>query len=272
MSGSNVRWKNSRLVERNRSKFLIMSEPKHSVIVTAPHAEVQRLHPMVQQALASGPDPATLRELLAVQREWEQGEAKKQFTRALVQLKRDLPTVIHRDAKVDFTSQKGRTQYSHASLAAAVEAVTGPLTMHGFSVSWTPATTERLVTVTCRLTHADGHSEETTISAPPDNSGNKSPAQAVASTITLLQRYTLLSLLGIATADMTDPQPREQQAPNPGRIDADRNLRAAAALKKYGKSREEAEHYLDKKVSEWTAEDLDDLRKWVATEEGESES
>ena len=121
-----------------------------------------------------------------------------------------------------------------------------------------------MVTVTCRLTHADGHSEETTISAPPDNSGNKSPAQAVASTITLLQRYTLLSLLGIATADMADPSAQEERQPVPGRIDADRNLRAAAALKKYGKSREEAEQYLEKPVSEWTGEDLSALKEWVA--------
>jgi len=98
----------------------------------------------------------------------------------------------------------------------ALDSVTEPLTRHGFSLGWVPTTGDRgEVRVTCRLTHAEGHSEETTLVAPPDTSGLKNPAQAIASTITLLQRYTALSLLGIATADTTDPTPDEP----PQRID-----------------------------------------------------
>lgn len=244
-----------------------MSESKHTSNVNAPTTAIQVMHPVVQAGLAhlgNTPDPATLRELLAVQREWEQGEAKKAFTRALAALKRDLPTVIHRDAVVDFTSQKGRTHYRHTSLAAVMDAVTGPLTQHGFSLSWTPATSGQAVTVTCKLTHADGHHEETSITAPIDTSGSKSPAQGVASTITLLSRYTALALLGIATADMPEPVgENEDDRPRGSTVSADRNLKAVAALSKYGKTREDAEAFLGRKVPDWTSADLDNLKQWL---------
>jgi hypothetical protein len=49
-----------------------------------------------------------------------------------------------------------------------------------------------------------GHSEETTLSAPSDTTGSKNPIQAIGSTITYLERYTLLALTGLATYDQDD--------------------------------------------------------------------
>lgn len=253
---------------------MIMSEPKHTSIVTAPHTVIQQMHPLVERVLAANPDTQTLKELLMVQREWEAGEAKKAFTRALTALKRDLPTVIQRDSVVDFTSAKGRTHYRHTSLAAVMDAVTGPLTQHGFSLSWTPSTAGQgsgvMVSVTCRLTHAEGHHEETSISAPVDTSGSKSPAQGVASTITLLSRYTALSLLGIATADMAEPVGDGGSNADPNAVDAERNLRAMGRLAKLGKTREEAETFLGRKISEWTNADISKLKEWVTPRQRES--
>lgn len=227
----------------------------HEIQVSAP-AEIRPktvMHPLVSAAIQSGSlDPATLKQLLDVQREWEAGEAKKEFARAMTALKRDLPTVIRRDQKVDFGTSKGRTTYTHTSLAAAMEAVTGPLCAHGFAISWTPAVTDRgSVRVTCRLTHSGGHSEEATLEAPADTSGNKSPSQGVASTVTLLSRYTALALLGIATADMADPS-----APDLSTVDTRRNLRAAGRLVKAGLTRSDGEARLGKTVEQWTMSDL----------------
>lgn len=172
-------------------------------------------HPLVRMAMEAGSlDPASIRELMTLQREWEAGEAKKSFTRAMVAMKRQIPNVLKRDKLVDYaTKTGGRTTYTHVSLAAAVEAVTPHVCNHGFSAAFTTQTLERnYVEVTCTLTHQDGHAESCVLSAPPDKSGQKSDAQAVASTVTLLQRYTLLSLLGIATKDHEDPQPANVQA------------------------------------------------------------
>jgi len=236
-----------------------MSDDHSTAVAILDRADSERLHPVVAAAMQHGPDPATLRELLAVQREWEAGESKRQYTEALVALKRDLPTVLARDQTVVF----GKTRYTHTSLAAVMEAVTGPLTSHGFALSWEPSTSDATVTVACVLTHAGGHSERAAISAPRDNSGSKSASQGVASTITLLQRYSALSLLGIATADMEEPT---GTAPDPDRVDSDRNLRLVGNLKNYGKTRQDAEEFLGKRVPKWTAGDLENLASWLKSE------
>lgn len=247
-----------------------MSDTHKAAIVTAPRETVERMHPLVQAAMASGAlaDPATMRELLAVQREWEAGEARKSYSRALAALKRDLPTVIRKDATVDYSSAKGRTFYKHASLAGVMEAITEPLTAHGFSLAWIPSTGEKgAVRVTCRLTHQDGHHEECTLEAGADTSGSKSAPQAIASTITLLSRYTALALLGIATADMPEDGAVERESAKDA-IDVDRNLRAAGWLAARKVTREVAEAYVGRPISAWTADDLTRLRAYGARADG----
>lgn len=239
-----------------------MTDPKHSIVMTAPTsaplAPASRMHPMVSAAMAGGAlsDPATLRELMALQREWQADEARKSYTRALADLKRDLPTVIARDKAVAF----GDTRYTHTSLAAVMTAITEPLTSHGFSLAWEPSTGERAVKVTCRLTHSEGHSESCTLDAPADTGGRKSPAQAIASTITLLERYTALALLGIATADMPEDTGQREAAPTD--VDPAKNLRAAKWLADRGITQEAASARVGRAVSAWTASDLAELRAW----------
>lgn len=246
-----------------------MSDAHKATVVAIERREpTAGMSPVVSAGLAileRNPSPETLRELLAVQRDWEANEARKAYAAALVALKRDMPTVIARDKEVSFN----KTHYTHASLGAVMDAVTGPLTQHGFSLTWHPATSEGKVSVTCRLAHAAGHHEQTTISAPIDNSGSKSAAQGVMSTITLLSRYTALSLLGIATADMEDPHGEESvRSGDPDSVDSQRNLRAVGWLTKRGIAREEAEFFIGRKVPDWTADDLAKLKTWGSKEPG----
>lgn len=57
------------------------------------------------------------------------------------------------------------------------------------------------VEVTCILTHKQGHSEETTMLGPLDDSGFKNDIQSLGSSATYLERYTLIGSLGLVTAD-----------------------------------------------------------------------
>lgn len=230
-------------------------------IIKAPEVAIEtgKMHPLVTAAMQGGKlDTQTLREIMELQRDWEKGEAQKSFTRAMVDLKAELPSVLERDKNVSFG--QGKTSYMFTSLAHAMSTVSPHLTQFGFALSWTPLTKENSVSVTCRLTHTDGHYEETTLTAPPDKSGSKNSVQAIGSTISYLQRYTALSLLGIATADMkcTD----ELQSDN--YIDPDRNLKAVAYLTSVGVTVTEAEEFVGASVREWTADDLHKLReKWL---------
>lgn len=238
-----------------------MSDEHAKAVTVIERRDVERLHPMLRKAELAGVDTATIREMMTLQREWEAGEAKREYTAAIVALKRDLPTVIRKDKTVDFKNKEGRrTYYTHTSLAGVMDAVTECLTSHGFSLGWEPSTDKGQVTVTCRLTHAGGHSESSTISAPIDVSGNKSPAQGVASTITLLSRYTALALLGIATADMTEPRGES----DPNAVNSKSNLAMVSSLRRAGKSLADACELTTRPVDQWTAADLAKLAAWIA--------
>lgn len=145
-------------------------------------------------------DVAKLKELLAVKREWEQDEARKAFVVALNAFKADPPQVL-KDAQVSFGA--GRTAYKHAALDKASEIIGAALARHGISHRWNVEQGEK-IKVTCILTHALGHSESVTMEATPDTSGSKNSIQAIGSTVSYLQRYTLFAASGIAPKNADD--------------------------------------------------------------------
>jgi hypothetical protein len=71
---------------------------------------------------------------------------------------------------------------------------------HGLFITFrTEFQSDDFLLVTAKITHKSGHSEETSMRFPFDNSGNKNDIQAVGSSISYGKRYTLGALLGIAT-------------------------------------------------------------------------
>src|SRR3990167_2499280 len=153
---------------------------------------------MIRMAVAGGADLEKLSKLLDLQEKWEANEARKAYHRAMAEFKQN-PPEIAKDKKVAY----GNTKYNHASLANVVKKITKELSKHGLSASWSTQQNGQII-VTCKITHVLGHSEETSLSAPADSSGSKNSIQAIGSTITYLERYAILALLGLATHDQDD--------------------------------------------------------------------
>lgn len=162
--------------------------------------QVQKQDPdqMIRLAIEKGADLEKLEKLLSLKERYEQGEAKKEYHKAMAAFKANAPKIV-KDKKVAY----GNTRYRHASLFHVVEVISAELSKHGLSATW-QTKQNGVVEVTCRITHVQGHSEETTLSANADTSGSKNSIQAIGSTITYLQRYTLLALTGLATSDQDD--------------------------------------------------------------------
>ena len=158
---------------------------------------------LAQSFLTSGGDIANLEKMLELEEKYEARQAKKAYTKAVADFKANPPKII-KDKRVDFTSQKGRTAYNHASLGNVTDTINKGLGEHGFSVAWPLEQNEGKIKVTCVITHEAGHSENTSLEAPFDNTGNKNGIQAMGSTVAYLQRYTVLSLTGLATHDQDD--------------------------------------------------------------------
>lgn len=153
---------------------------------------------LLQMAVQQGADLDRLERLMALQERWEAGEAKKAFDDAHAAFKGEAVEIIKRK-QVDFANKSGgRTQYKHAELADVVDALSVPLSKHGFSWKWVPKQTQDWLEVTCTLTHRAGHSESVTLGAAPDASGGKNSIQAIISTKTYLERHTLKAIAGVA--------------------------------------------------------------------------
>lgn len=154
---------------------------------------------MAMQAMKAGMSIADMRGMLELQKDWEANEARKAYVQAMSDFKLNPPEIFKRK-EVAFNG----TQYMHATLGDVTQAITQALAAHGISHRWDTVQNGQQITVTCILTHKQGHSESTTLEGSPDDSGKKNRIQQVASTVTYLQRYTLLAATGLATKDMED--------------------------------------------------------------------
>jgi hypothetical protein len=170
---------------------------------------------LLQLAMDKGVDLDRLEKLYALQREWEAHEARKAFIAAMAQFKENVPTIL-KDKHVSFETQKGVTEYDHATLGGVCEALIADLAKVGITHDWDPDTRDPArIAVTCTLTHVLGHSKSVTLHAAPDSSGGKNSIQAGSSTITYLERYSLLAVAGVATKDMPDDDGRSAGPADP---------------------------------------------------------
>lgn len=133
--------------------------------------------------------------LLAMRERMEARAAAREFDGAVAKAKADLPPIIK--------NRKGHNDKRYADFAALARVVDPIITSHGLSYRFRTKQDER-IHVTCVLTHSGGHSEETTLSGPADTSGSKNAIQAIGSTLTYLQRYSLTQALGLAASEDDD--------------------------------------------------------------------
>ncbi len=158
----------------------------------------------MQMALEKGVDLASIEKMMDLQEKWERNEARKAYFAAVADFKKDPPKII-KDQAVNYNTAKGKTSYNHASLGNVTLLTSVALGEHGLSSSFKQAQAGNgQLTITCTLTHRLGYSESTSLTAPPDSSGGKNGIQAIGSTNSYLERYTLLAILGLATHDMDD--------------------------------------------------------------------
>ena len=159
------------------------------------------IYSMIHLAIQQGAGIEQLERLWDMQLKYEANESKKAYHVAMAAFKSDPPD-IEKDSHVDYTSLKGRTQYNHATLGNVASKINKALAPHGLSATWKTDQFENgQIKVTCIITHSMGYSESTSLSSSPDTSGGKNNIQAIGSTVSYLQRYTILALTGLATRE-----------------------------------------------------------------------
>jgi len=150
---------------------------------------------MLNRAVVSGADMAMIEKLMALHERWDANQARKAFDEAVAAAKREIPPIQRNVA--------GHNAKRYADFAAIAKVVDPIIGAHGLSYRFRTTQNDR-ISVTCILSHKAGHSEETTLSGPADTSGNKNAIQAIGSTLTYLQRYSLVQMLGLAAGNDDD--------------------------------------------------------------------
>jgi len=196
---------------------------------------------LIALALQNNANIETLERLMALQERWEMQQAKKKFAKAFSKFQSEVPE-IPKSKKVSFKLKTGGvTEYFYAPLSTIIKIIQPFLKKYGFSFRWEFEDTDKEYKCTIFLTHQDGHTETSTMTAPADESGKKNAIQQIGSTRTYLQRYTLIAVLGLTSADEDDDTAKQRSG-------LDLLNEEINQLKKEGKLNEEKKKLRDKYV------------------------
>ena len=158
----------------------------------------EQLNPaqLLTMAVDKDLDVSKLERLLEMKKAWDTDQARKAFFIALAKFQSEIPE-IRKSKSVAFNEVK----YNYAPLSDVVRQIKDTCRDCGLSYRWEINDTKEEIKVTCLVTHIDGHSEQTTMTATPDDSGKKNKIQQRGSAIEYLKRYTLIGALGLSTTD-----------------------------------------------------------------------
>lgn len=165
-------------------------------VATEPASESAAILSVIER-MAMNPDidPERIERFIVLKERIDAANAKKAFDAAVAQAKATIPP-----AEKNSTGHNNKRYADFYAYAKVVDPIISAL---GLSYRFRTEQTDR-ITVTCVLTHEGGHSEENSLSGPPDGSGSKNAIQAIGSTLTYLQRYTLVQALGLAASEDDD--------------------------------------------------------------------
>lgn len=172
----------------------------HEPVAITPRKNADAPAPMspadlVAYAIQSGQPIEIIREAIALSKELRQAQALEAFDAAVADAKAEIsPAIKNR------TGNNSKRYADFAAYAAVVDPIIGK---HGLSYRFRTTQDDR-IHVTCVLSHRAGHREETTLAGPSDTTGSKNAIQAIGSTLTYLQRYTLVQALGLAASEDDD--------------------------------------------------------------------
>lgn len=153
-------------------------------------------HNLIAMAIEKGLDVASLEKLMELKERHEANEARKLFFQAFTNFQAHCPD-LRKTKEVSFN----QTKYSYAPLSDITRQLAKVLKENELSYRWEIKDDASQMSVTCLVSHVNGHTERTTMTANPDTSGAKNAIQARGSAIEYLKRYTLIGALGLSTAD-----------------------------------------------------------------------
>ncbi len=170
-------------------------------------AKQEEMNPMMlmEKAMSLNITPETMEKLMNLQDRWETKQAKKAYDVAMSALQKEMP-IIAKEKGVK--NKDGSSRYRYAPLEQIVKQTSPLIAKHGFSYSVDAQTTMNAsegkvigLIATVKITHEEGHSQDSSFFAPLDPDAFMSAPQKFGSALTYAKRYAFCNAFGILTAD-----------------------------------------------------------------------
>lgn len=162
---------------------------------------------VIDRAVASKTDPATMERMFALYERMEAMRARKEFAEAMSAFKADCPPIPRRTENAQFkVTRDGVTRARRYAALEDIEAtIREPLGKHGLSFRWGETkVADGILTMACVVSHVGGHSESSAVSLPIDSKAGCSDQQKTGAAMTYAQRYSLVQALGLTSCDEDD--------------------------------------------------------------------
>lgn len=178
----------------SEQKDLVVAQQRSRAPAPQQHSEVLAVLQMIERASKDpSVDVGKLEKLFELRERVRQQVARDEYVAALTAVQTTLP-VIKTQGRIDYGKGK---PLRYAKWEDINETIKPILAQHGFALSFRVGQAEGKITVTAVLAHVAGHTEETTIHLPADNSGGKGAVQGVGSTVSYGKRYTTAAILNL---------------------------------------------------------------------------
>ena len=170
-------------------------------IVQQKQAAITPTTPMqlLQMAVEREGSIDVIERLAKLQTEMLDREARIAYIQAFEEFKSTAPTLV-KDSEI-LVKGEGRGRY--AKLDQVADKLIPALLAVGITHRWqTETMADGRISVTCFMRHRLGHEERgSNMAGPPDTSGSKNAVQAIGSTVSYFERYTLVASCGLAIKD-----------------------------------------------------------------------
>lgn len=185
----------------------------HEVTEQAPMMQAietpEGISPLLQMIGSGQYDLETIKQLVAIRDNEEARDAKAAYNRAMAQFRIQLEPAKRSGNNTHLSS-------FYATFDDLLSAVSMPLGNNGINVSFVQEQPQnKIVRITCTLTHELGHSESSTLEHPVESQKGINSLQELGLTVSYLKRYTLSALTGVATEDSDGQMPNDPPPPAP---------------------------------------------------------
>lgn len=160
--------------------------------------ESEAVNVFITDAIAKSLPVETMEKLFTLREKVKAEYAREEFMKAMANFQKVCP-VIEKTNPV--TNKSGATVYHYANLGDIVSQVKKPLGENNLSYDFVTEDLKDFLKVTCVVTHALGHSKQSSFQIPIGTEAYMTDVQKYGARVTFAKRYAFCNALGILTND-----------------------------------------------------------------------